>query len=349
MRLNRRCAQVLWLAPQTKVNRGIHLLEAILAQLCAIQGRRCVPRLRPFDWSQQSFSFSEGLNCTGELATMSPDLLNDDHFLNNNRPNLATLTVDDMMTRAMALNLADWTDCSVRAFGISTARTKSLWWRKRGHAPIYLPAIIVDGQTADDELFSELRSVEEVWASTGFDLYECWGKRDLSQIGFEQRWKNPWYLRSPGGIAEVALPAGLSIEIVTTGDQLAEFERASWEGFEEPEEEAEVAFRDRQPLDWHARSTLDVAGMYYLVARLDGQVVAGVIAHVTQDMVGIYGLSTLSRFRRRGYATALVRASVALRSDLPSGGILPRSAYSSHLHQYRGSGEPGEIAVWKKP
>ena len=57
--------------------------------------------------------------------------------------------------------------------------------------------------------------------------------------------------------------------------------------------------------------------MYYLNARLEGEVVAGVIIHTTEDMLGVYGISTLMRYRRRGYASALMRAALALRPDLP--------------------------------
>jgi GNAT superfamily N-acetyltransferase len=271
---------------------------------------------------------------------MPHNLLHDDQL------NISALTVDETMSRAMALNLAAWHDSSVKPFGLQTFWTGSLWWRQRGNAPIYLAAIVVDGQTPNDALFSDLRTVQDAWAATTIDLYECWGRRDLSGIGFEQRWKNPWYLRPAASIAESTLPDGLSIETVTTADQLAEFERASWEGFEEPEEEPDVAFRDRQPFSWHARATLDDPGMYYLVARLDGQVVASTIAYVTDDMVGIYGLSTLPRFRRRGYATALVRASVALRPDLPVS-VYP-DPETVPIYTGMGFVRGGDIAVWQK-
>ena len=267
------------------------------------------------------------------------------NLLNHDQSNISVLTADDTMTRAMALNLAVWHEISVKPYGIQTFWTESLWWRERGNAPIYLAAIVMDGQTPDDALFSDLQTVQEAWAATTIELYECWGRRDLSENGFEPRRNKPWYLRPAAPIDEAALPDELSIEIVSTADQLAEFERASWEGFEEPED-ADVAFRDRQPFSWHASATLDDPGMYYLIARLDGQVVAGTIAYVTEDMVGIYGISTLPRFRRRGYATALVRATVALRPDLPV------SVYPDPdtVPIYAGMGfvRAGNIAVWQK-
>lgn len=269
-----------------------------------------------------------------------------DKLLNHDQPSSTTGTTGDTMTRAMALNLANWTDSSVKARGVETATTESLWWRQPGDAPIYLTALIFNAQTSDDELFSEVKLVEDAWGTRDFDLWDCCGAHDLSKGGFEQVWKNPWYLRPASAIAAAALPEGLFIEIVASADQLAEFEWASWVGFEEPEEAPEVVFRDRKRYAWHALSTLDDPGMYYLIARLNGQVVAGVIAHVTEDMVGIYGLSTLPEFRRRGYATALVHASVALRPDL-SVCVQPDPPTVS-IYTSMGFVRGGEIASWRK-
>ena len=114
------------------------------------------------------------------------------NLLNHDQSNISVLTADDTMTRAMALNLAVWHEISVKPYGIQTFWTESLWWRERGNAPIYLAAIVMDGQTPDNALFSDLQTVQEAWAATTIELYECWGRRDLSEIGFEQRWNTPW-------------------------------------------------------------------------------------------------------------------------------------------------------------
>ena len=41
------------------------------------------------------------------------------------------------------------------------------------------------------------------------------------------------------------------------------------------------------------------------------------ITYATRDVLGIYGISTVPAFRRRGFATALVRAAVTVRPELP--------------------------------
>ncbi len=220
---------------------------------------------------------------------------------------------DDLWTKAMALNLAAWTDVSVASLGFQTFRNEVVWWRKPGGSPIYLSAIVTDSKAADDVVHSHLRRVETEWGTEEVSLWDCWALRDLSRMGFKRQWVEPWYLRHPSPpCRNFRSPAGLSIETVTNRVELAEFEEASWDGFEMTE-----AAREVRRFGQHAPGTLQDEGMHYLIARLNGRVVAGTIAYATTDMLGIYGISTLPQFRRRGYATALVRAAVSLRSDLP--------------------------------
>jgi len=250
--------------------------------------------------------------------------------------------VENSWTKAMALNVAAWTDSSVVCLGVHTFRTESLWWRKPGGSPIYLSAIITDPQVADDVLQSDLRLVETVWGTEGISLWDCWAARDLSGMGFKRQWMERWYLRHPSPLPRnFTLPPGLSIEAVTNAKQLAEFEEASWEGFEMIE-----AARTVGRFGQHAEGTLDDAGMQYLMARLDGRVVASTIAYATRNMVGIYGISTVPQFRRRGYATALVRAVISLRSDLPVS-VQP-DPESVRIYADTGFVPAGEVAAWHK-
>jgi len=250
--------------------------------------------------------------------------------------------VEKSSTKAMALNVAAWIDSSVVCLGVQTFRTASLWWRKPGGSPIYLSAIITDPQVADDVLHSDLRLVETAWGAEGISLWDCWAVRDLSGMGFKRQWMERWYLRHPSPLADnFTLPPGLSIEAVTNAKQLAEFEEASWEGFEMTEG-ARTVGRFGQ----HALGTLNDPGMHYLIARLDDRVVASTIAYATKDVIGIYGISTLPEFRRRGYATALVREGISLRLDLPVS-VQP-DPDSVRIYTDSGFVPVGQVAAWHK-
>ncbi len=128
---------------------------------------------------------------------------------------------------------------------------------------------------------------------------------------------------------------------MSNGEELAVFEEASWEGFEMIE-----AGRTVRRFGQHAERTLDDAGMHYLIGRFRGRPVASAIAYATPDMLGIYGISTLPKFRRRGYATALVRAAVCLRTDLTVS-VQP-TPESRRIYTDLGFVPAGQIAAWHK-
>ncbi len=249
--------------------------------------------------------------------------------------------VDDSSTKAMALNVTAWHDLSVASLGFRTFRNEVLWWRKPGGSPIYLSAIVTDPEAADDVLHSQLRRVETSWGTEKVSLWDCWALRDLSRMGFKRKGVEPWYLRHPSPLSRnLRLPDGLSIETVTNPVELAEFEAASWDGFEMTETAREVG-----RFGQHALGTLGDGGMHYVVARLNGRVVASTIAYATADMLGIYGISTRPEFRRRGYATALVRAAVSLRPDLPVS-VQP-SPESACIYTDAGFVPAGQVAAWR--
>lgn len=247
---------------------------------------------------------------------------------------------DPSMTRSMALNVTAWTEASVKAYGISTSTTDSIWWRQPGGSPIYLKASTISDHMSDDELYADLSKVVEAWRPNGFGLYDCWASRDLTPLGFEKIMQSPWYLRPPGPISKVNPPVGLTIEVVKTAGQLALFEEASRLGFGD---------RDMPDPEWesftqHSPATLADPHMDYIIGWLDGKVVTSVIVHATEDMLGIYGLSTLLQYRRRGYAAALIHAAVALHPELPT--CVHPDPPSVPIYTRIGFVAAGDLAMW---
>lgn len=243
------------------------------------------------------------------------------------------------MTGAMARNVADWHGVSVRALGIRTHTTDSLWWREPGGSGIYVAAIPQGPES--DALYADLQEVKERWGINGIVVYDAWNLYKSQAFRGEVLFASPWYLRMPAPFTAPKPPDGLTIKRVTTGSELEAFERASIQGFADADEPPD----DYQPFTQHAVATLDDRNMVYLNAYMDGQVVAGVIAHITDGMLGIYGLSTLLRYRRRGYARALIHACIALRPDL-SASVHP-DPESVPIYTEIGFQPAGDIAVWK--
>lgn len=251
---------------------------------------------------------------------------------------------DDRLTRAMTRNLATWMDVSVRALGVTTGESDALWWRHPGGSPIYLSAVPLNGDISDGEVAAELAHVQTQWGDEPLNLYECWAKRPLEKFGLTHQFQNPWYVRLPKPAPPPITPPqttlpDVRIARVTTPAELAEFEAASHLGFNEVENETIPVFSQ------HAPATLGDPGMCYLLARVKGQPVAGVIFYVTDDMVGLYGISTIPAMRRRGIGAALVRAGVKLYAHLPIS-VFPDP---DTLSLYRDSGfiPAGEIAMWR--
>ena len=117
-------------------------------------------------------------------------------------------------------------------------------------------------------------------------------------------------MREPGPVPPADARLGLEFSVAATPNELAEFERAN---FAANEDQALLACA---PLSVHGARTLEDAGVHYLMGRLDGEIVTSSVAYARDGMVGVYGIATAPRHRRRGYGTALVREITALRPDL---------------------------------
>jgi len=158
---------------------------------------------------------------------------------------------------------------------------------------------------------TESRLVEEIWhmiqrgPDSTISIADSFNELDLTGLGFRRMtWTGEWWIkeaaRSPGkpDVTEVY------IELVEDEAALREFGVGTYEGFETP-----GAIRASGPLGMRHPITLNDPRMRYFVGRVDGQVVTSSIAYIGDDIVGIYGVSTLPEFRNRGYGKAVTWAA----------------------------------------
>lgn len=216
----------------------------------------------------------------------------------------AARSVRDGWIAASARNQADWQDSSLRGLGVRTSRTDALWWREPMRPSIYLRALTLSSVRTDPAVVRDIEQLVERDPDATIDLWDSFNELDLGELGFRRLpWIGEWWIKEAATRPEAQQGlnvADLVIERVRDEGTLREFGLASHEGFETDE-----AIREAGPLGMHHPRTLGDPRMQYYVGRVDGRVVASSIAYVGDDVVGIYGVSTLPAFRRRGYGKAI--------------------------------------------
>ncbi len=238
--------------------------------------------------------------------------------------------------QAAARNLATWQDWQIQAHGLKTRRT-DLLWRCDGIVPaIHLNAITLSPLSEGDVL-AEVEEAVAASESGHFSVWDSWMELDLTHLGFTAETPDSSYVRPPGG-SNVAIPDELEIEVVSDAAGLEEFERASKEGFETPE-----VFRGGR---WHVPASLGVPGMSYFVSRVQWRAVSVSIAVVGDGVVGVYGVATHPKHRRKGYGAALTWAAVQTAPDLPA--VLNPSKMGASMYRSMGFREVGRKRDWKR-
>jgi ribosomal protein S18 acetylase RimI-like enzyme len=154
--------------------------------------------------------------------------------------------------------------------------------------------------------------------------------------GFAATARDPWFLREPGAL-DVARPAELEIVRVRTPADVEEFERTSMCGFADDEE------ADLEPGSIHPASILSDDRMHMLTGRVEGRPVAAAMSYRLDDVVGIYGVTTLPSARRRGYGSALTASLVDPR--LPAS--LSPSEMAVGIYSRLGFKGIGELTMWR--
>lgn len=140
-------------------------------------------------------------------------------------------------------------------------------------------------------------------------------------------------------------PAGLEIRRVRTPVELADFARVNAANWSPPDEDV-VRFHDRT-----ATVTLSAgAPQWFYVGYFEGMPVAAAELTLGGGVAGLYGISTLASFRRRGFGRALTLRPLL---DACAAGlrhaVLQASADGAPVYRRLGFEAFGEITEYKPP
>ncbi len=167
-------------------------------------------------------------------------------------------------------------------------------------------------------------------------ICDSWSALELVPLGFEERVREPWFVRRPAPLPAKEPPAELEIVTVSTPPGVAEFELVSARGFGGEDATVETPF--------HPPSILGDPRMTMLTGRIRGRAVAAAMSYRTDAAVGIYGVATVASARGRGYATALTRALID--PALPA--LLSPSPEAEALYRRLGFEQVGELRQWNR-
>lgn len=201
---------------------------------------------------------------------------------------------------AAAANIADWHDCSLRALGRETRRTNALWSCESGPGIIYLMAITLGSRDDDDRQLDEIGAFANRRWRDRVVVADSWDSLGLGTRGYLPSPYGAivdWYWRSPELADDVSAvrPPELVIEEVTDPEGLKHYEQVSAGGFGSEEMLDRVG-----TFGIHAPGILDDPRMKVFVGRVNGTAVTGAMAYVSDDVIGVYGVTTPPEHRRRG-------------------------------------------------
>jgi hypothetical protein len=219
---------------------------------------------------------------------------------------------------------AAWHASWLTALGLRSERRDSVWRALDPPPPIYWTGITLRSEVSAVALGGAHGTVCDSWSSL-----------DLTPFGFEERAREPWFLRPPGEVPNTA-PDELEIVRVSTAAEVAEFEDASLRGF---------GVTDTvEPGSIHPASGLADPRLTMLTGRVDGEAVSAAMSYRTDDAVGIFGVATIEPARGRGYASALTRALID--PSLPA--VLSPSPEAQSLYRRLGFAAVGELRQWHR-
>jgi hypothetical protein len=222
---------------------------------------------------------------------------------------------------------ARWHSSWLNALGVANERDASTWHALAAPPRIYFAGIALRPDVDPASLADAPGAVCDPWQTL-----------DLASYGRRVWRREPWFYR-PAGPVEDTIPPELELVAVSTPDEVYEFEAVSVRGFGS---EADAVV----PGAYHPPEVLADDAMKMFVGRVDGRPVAAATGYRTEQVVGVFGVTTIASARGRGYGTAVTRAALLVDAGLPA--VLAPSPEAVNMYTRLGFGRVGELSIWVK-
>jgi hypothetical protein len=220
---------------------------------------------------------------------------------------------------------AGWHTSWLTALGLRSQRAGGAWRALERPPQIYLAGITLDPSVPSEALANVPGSVGDVWQSL-----------DLTPYGFRVWRTEPWFYRAPGVLPDAG-QSDLELVQVSTPQEVEEFEAVSVRGFGSEDDVVE-------PGTIHPPSVLADDAMHMFTGRVEGRAVAAAMGYRLDDVVGVFGVTTVASARRRGYGTAVTRA--AMLTDTGLAAVLAPSNEAANMYRQLGFEPVGALTIW---
>jgi hypothetical protein len=220
---------------------------------------------------------------------------------------------------------AGWHTAWLTALGLRSQRAGGLWRALERPPRIYLAGITLQPSVPPEALADVPGSVGDVWQSL-----------DLTPYGFHVWRTEPWFYRLPGALPD-ARESDLELVQVSTPEEVEEFEAVSVRGFGSEDDFVE-------PGTIHPPSVLADDAMHMFIGRVDGRAVAAAMGYRLDDVVGVFGVTTVASARRRGYGAAVTGAAMLTDTGLPA--VLAPSDEAVNMYRRLGFEPVGALSIW---
>jgi hypothetical protein len=226
--------------------------------------------------------------------------------------------------RAAAAWHASW----LKALGLRSAQDSELWRALDRPPHIYFAGITLQPDLPVERLVDVPGSICDAWQTL-----------TLEPHGFRVWRSEPWFYRPTGPLPPEPTPPELELVHVSSPAEVYEFEAVSVRGFGGEEDTIE-------PGSFHPPTVLGDDAMKMFIGRVDGRAVAAAMGYRTDQVVGVFGVTTVASARRRGYGAAVTRAAMLTETGLPA--ILAPSKEAEDLYRRLGFDDVGALNIWVK-